>query len=449
MKNLYNGNISETLWRSKQDNILRSYGYTYDDLNRLQNAQYLRPVNPLLPNTNLNPIVNTFNESMQYDKNGNIVALQRNGGMESQTQAPLIDNLIYNYDGNQLTKVDDLTFNYDGFNDGANETTEYTYDLNGNMITDQNKGIKNGTNAAITYNHLNLPTKIMMTGGVITYVYNALGQKISKTVNTTNTIPLSTSVTEYLGGFQYNNSVLQFFPTAEGYVKNTVVNGANTYDYIFNYTDHLGNIRLSYGIAPVTQLLTIFEENNYYPFGLKHETYNYQLKGIVNLKDDLLLVTPIDAKVAAVIPPAGSSKGQIVPNSGYQYKFQGQERQDELGLNWDSFKWRNYDYAIGRFMSIDPLTEEYHTWSPYVFSGNRVIDSRELEGLEPHSVHSSLDDASKNFGQQYNGLSIRMKGEVSTVFYSKTVDGVTSYSYVNPIGYPGSGAGDYTLVNQK
>ena len=69
--------------------------------------------------------------------------------------------------------------------------------------------------------------------------------------------------------------------------------------------------------------------------------------------------------------------------SSYKYKFQEQERQEELGLNWDSFKWRNYDYAIGRFMNIDPLTEEYHTWSPYAFSGNRVIDARELEGLEP------------------------------------------------------------------
>jgi RHS repeat-associated protein len=67
----------------------------------------------------------------------------------------------------------------------------------------------------------------------------------------------------------------------------------------------------------------------------------------------------------------------------YKYKFQGQERQDELGLNWDSFKWRNYDMAIGRFMSIDPLTEKYMDWTPYAFSGNRVVDSRELEGLEP------------------------------------------------------------------
>src|SRR5690625_7765674 len=40
-----------------------------------------------------------------------------------------------------------------------------------------------------------------------------------------------------------------------------------------------------------------------------------------------------------------------VTETEYQYKFQGQERQDELGLNWDSFKWRNYDYAIKRFFN--------------------------------------------------------------------------------------------------
>lgn len=50
--------------------------------------------------------------------------------------------------------------------------------------------------------------------------------------------------TDYRDGFQYYNGVLQFFPHAEGYVKNTVVSGQNTYDY--NYTDHLGNIRVSY-----------------------------------------------------------------------------------------------------------------------------------------------------------------------------------------------------------
>lgn len=66
----------------------------------------------------------------------------------------------------------------------------------------------------------------------------------------------------------------------------------------------------------------------------------------------------------------------------YKYKFQGQELQDELGLGWYSFKWRNYDPAIGRFMSIDPLSEKYAYQSHYNFSENRVIDGFELEGLE-------------------------------------------------------------------
>ncbi|RXM42099.1 hypothetical protein BOW57_17825 [Flavobacterium sp. YO64] len=51
-------------------------------------------------------------------------------------------------------------------------------------------------------------------------------------------------------------------------------------------------------------------------------------------------------------------------------------------MNWDSFKWRNYDYAIGRFMSIDPLAEDYAYNSTYAFQENKMGLGRELEGLE-------------------------------------------------------------------
>ena len=68
--------------------------------------------------------------------------------------------------------------------------------------------------------------------------------------------------------------------------------------------------------------------------------------------------------------------------NAHKYKYQGQERQDELGLNWDSFKWRNYDYAIGRFMSIDPLAEEYEDYTPYQFASNQPVHAQEVEGLE-------------------------------------------------------------------
>jgi len=247
----------------------------------------------------------------------------------------------------------------------------------------------------------------------------------------------SALITDYLGGYQYLNGNLQFFFQPEGYV-NIIKHGVDVLyiNYVYNYTDHLGNIRVSYGFDPHTQTLKTLEENHYYPFGLKHTNYNTYKRKFTKEEE------PVD-------PPPGTLgtdykirqvlNGEMV---AYKYKFQGQERQDELGLNWDSFKWRNYDYAIGRFMNIDPLTEEYHTWSPYVFSGNRVIDARELEGLEPHSVHKTLDEAAINFVSQYNGLSIRMKGEIGTNFYSKVVNNETVYSYTLPVGSPNGGAVD-------
>lgn len=69
-----------------------------------------------------------------------------------------------------------------------------------------------------------------------------------------------------------------------------------------------------------------------------------------------------------------------------RWKFQGQEHIDDLGLNWDSFKWRNHQPDIGRFFNVDPLAEKYPYWTPYAFSGNQVVNARELEGLEPYVV---------------------------------------------------------------
>lgn len=63
-------------------------------------------------------------------------------------------------------------------------------------------------------------------------------------------------------------------------------------------------------------------------------------------------------------------------------KFQSQEHVEDLGLNWDSFKWRNHQPDIGRFFNVDPLSEKYIYNSPYAFSENKVVGHVELEGLE-------------------------------------------------------------------
>lgn len=74
------------------------------------------------------------------------------------------------------------------------------------------------------------------------------------------------------------------------------------------------------------------------------------------------------------------------PVHDYRYAFQGQEKDDELkqGIgNSYAYTYRMHDPRLGRFLSIDPLASKYPYYSTYAFSGNRVIDAFELEGLEP------------------------------------------------------------------
>src|SRR5690606_16893311 len=145
---LYNGNISLTQWKTKNtDQSLKTYDYLYDPLNRITGATGGASSNYDVSN-------------ITYDKNGNIMTLNRKGHTNvGATSFGDMDILSYNYDnsniGNKLIKVTDTGNTTFGFKDGANTSIEYQYDGNGNMISDANKGI-----ATITYNHLNLPTQV-------------------------------------------------------------------------------------------------------------------------------------------------------------------------------------------------------------------------------------------------------------------------------------------------
>jgi RHS repeat-associated protein len=108
-----------------------------------------------------------------------------------------------------VIKVDDTGDKFAGFIDGATLTTEYTYDLSGNMITDQNKGIT----TAITYNFLNLPELITRgTSNTIRYIYDAAGRKLAQ-VTTYNASQVQT---DYLGELQYENDALTQVNHEEG-----------------------------------------------------------------------------------------------------------------------------------------------------------------------------------------------------------------------------------------
>ena len=353
---LYNGNISETFWISASDNQIRKYGYKYDALNRLLKAFYQKPLSNV-------PVPKSYDEEVSYDKNGNILNLKRKGNLDSPLFAIDIDDLNYLYNGNQLMRVNDATNNPDGFQDNQYGSTanDYAYDTLGNLIKDENKGI-----TAITYNHLNLPSEITFNGGgKINYIYNAEGIKLQKRVTT----PTSNVLTDYQQGFQYENQTLKLFPHSEGYVNVT----GTFFNYVFNFVDHLGNIRSSYAWDDKGGSLTIVEENHYYPFGLKHKAYNNQSYVFVPAEN-----APGYYRAELV------QEGSRTPINPYKYKYNGKELQDDLGVNMYDFGARNYDPAIGRWMNIDPLAEQGCRWSPYSYAFNNPVYFVDPDGMWPY-----------------------------------------------------------------
>ncbi|MHC0439217.1 thrombospondin type 3 repeat-containing protein [Flavobacterium sp. 3-210] len=94
--------------------------------------------------------------------------------------------------------------------------------------------------------------------------------------------------------------------------------------------------------------------------------------------------------------------GMLVPNrhqdtKEYRYGFQGQEKDDEQKGEGNSlnYTFRMHDPRVGRFFARDPLEPKYPFYSPYQFSGNRVIDMIELEGLEPTNTKVNPDSQPK------------------------------------------------------
>jgi len=323
---------------------LRRYDYQYDALNRLTNGIYSEP------NTSV-PQNNFFNETMSYDINGNIITLKRNSKSIANT-AELIDDLSYSYIGNRLNTVTENQPNYRGYPDVSGNTI--AYDDNGNMTSQKDKGI-----LKIGYNFLDLPSYITFdkqyyTRGVwqnvnTNYTYRADGTKLKKVYKYSENSVFKQKTTEYLDGFQYEiispsgDPLIKFVSTSEGYF-----NFENN-KYIYNYTDHLGNVRLSF--LNNGSGAEVLEENNYYPFGLKHEGYNI-----------------------------------LTGNPANQNKYNGKELQ-EFGMY--DYGARFYMPDIGRWGVMDAMSEKYRRHSPYNYAVNNPIMFTDPDGNDIQTFSGS------------------------------------------------------------
>ena len=327
----YGSNIISQNWQANA--IMQSYSYTYDGLSRLTNAAYT--------GTGRN-----YTTTYGYDKHGNPTSIQRNGMTSSSTYG-LIDNLSFSYIGNQLSVVNDAVSNIPyslshDFKNYTSQSSEYTYDLNGNQTKDLNRGV-----SSVSYNILNLPNRIDIKSPVgearNDYVYRSDGNKmrvVHKWNPNYSTAPVigsgitetsltKSETTDYVGNYVYVNNALKRTLTENGYIEN----GA----YYFHLKDHLGNNHITTDAFANRQ-----QTLNYYPYGMQY--------------------------------------GDAIGSDVQPYKYGGKEYDAMHGLDVYDYEARYYDPALGRFMMIDPLAEKYYSWSPYGYCLNNPLKFVDPDG---------------------------------------------------------------------
>jgi RHS repeat-associated protein len=324
-----NGNIKRSTWKNTlfdgevfEPTNLQVYDFSYDALNRLDDAQYSE--------SGLNM---AYSEDPGYDLNGNITSILRRGNKAAfgdPINPGVIDNLAYTYssNSNQISGIKDTgagavhTKEFKPYPENLNYT--YTYDANGNATKVPHKQITN-----INYNYLNLPSQITVGGQNIDYLYDAAGNKLKKTFGNVNSY--------------YQGSVLKIndqtiVQTGEG----RAVKNGTAWTYEYDLKDHLGNTRVSFSADNAR--VSILQTKDYYPFGMEMAR-NYTTLG-----------------------------------DPTKYLYNGKELQDEGGLDMYDYGARFYDPTIGRWHSVDPLAESYYDLSPYSYCAGNPVKYIDVKG---------------------------------------------------------------------
>jgi len=338
---LSNGNIRRSIHGGDYRSLLPNNSnlnitYIYDKANRLRKANF-----------DSASVSNTFDISMSYDNDGNIISLNRYGSNEN-----IIDNLTYSYyvNTNKINMV-------------SGQDPQYTYDAVGNMTSDTRD--LDDVKQDLKYDHRNLLTEMRVvkkTGGgdgyetyQLMFNYDEAGNRVRKRVyfyQGEDPMPVfeeddMTGSWDLVGDEYYVRDVSgKEIAVYHSYdldhwnvwgtdnVGKINANG-NKFFYI---KDHLGSVRVVLNSSN-----QIVAANDYDCWGYPLENRSYQ-------SDDI------------------------------DYKFTGKQRDAETG--YDYFGARYYDARIANWGSVDPLFEKHIGWNPYNYVLRNPIALIDPDGMQ-------------------------------------------------------------------
>ncbi len=366
---IYNGNIALSIYDNPANpdgqGRLHGHSYRYDQLHRIlqDNSKFF------LGNNWISSGVNSYSSSYSYDKNGNLLSLDRYrplGGIGQQ-----FDDLSYEYEPgfpNRLRRVDDGITNNGLRTDDIDDQsgTNYNYDEIGQLTNDASES------QTITWDIYGKVRTLDNGIQTVVYRYDGMGNRVYKKVTP---IVGDETLTLYIRDAQGN--ILSIHESATGvpmtqkeailygssrlgtHARNIVTNlNAPTSDFIYQkdnkgyeLSNHLGNVH------SVVSDLKFFNGVRYSP--LQNSYSSYYAFGYQNADRSLL---------------------SDVDNS---FGFNGKLRDKSFGItsNYD-YGFRIYNSGLARFLSVDPLKNSYAGWSPYPFAMNSPIAAIDLDGKE-------------------------------------------------------------------
>lgn len=370
---LYNGNIAAMAVNIPVLGDPQVYGYKYDQLNRIIRMDDMLGLSKT-DTTITAARVADYHEEVSYDPNGNIRSYKRNGTSDVHLE---MDHLDYHYytNTNRLKRVNDnpsYTGNYTEDIDDQSDSSNYVYDAIGNLIQDKAEGLD-----SIKWNVYGKINAIYKhTGAVISYTYDASGNRISKTVSSESGTGYTFYVRDASGNvmstYEMQDTLKQRQVMLYGSSRLGVLNTDLDVQYCnqpspdvytfergwkqFELSNHLGNV-----------FVTLSDRKHHHSAG---DTVQYYSADILSASDYY--------PFGMTMPERNFSSGN------YRYGFNGKENDNEVKTkgNQQDYGIRIYDTRLGKFLSVDPLTKKYPWLTPYQFASNCPIWAIDIDGLE-------------------------------------------------------------------
>ena len=395
--------------------------YIYDAIGRVSTVNQGRK--SMTYSYNLNDLVTDFTtpfeltSSYGYDANGRITSVSAGSKSYGYTYTPsgMVESISY---PNRIT----VSYSYDNANRVTSivtkkgtaviESIAYTYDGNGNVLTQT----RNGSTTTYTYDNLNRLKTANYNGDTVTYTYDASNNRTSEIysdgtekyytydsfnrLQSVETDGIITDVYEYdtAGALIKHNDIVYTYDKWGKLA--SVTDGENITEYTYDadgirtsktgtvYYTNPNGIVIAEADGNLNETAQMVYGNGILSRKIETDWYYY----ITNAHGDVIAVTDENGNVVNryTYDAWGNtlSEEETIPNP---IRYAGQYYDEELNMYY--CRARYYDPAIGRFTSIDAEEGDISNpldWNQYVYCRNNPVYYVDWDGKKVYIVGNQI-----------------------------------------------------------